>query len=66
MIKYLIIRNIRLPDGSLVHSLARRIAVNPVNGDMAVLVAILSVTDPGEGETYADLARSLAADYYNI
>jgi len=56
----------KLPDGSSVHSLARRIAVNPVNGDMAVLVAILSVTDPDEGETYADIARALAADYYNI
>ena len=56
----------KMSDGSMVHSLARRIAVNPLSGDMAVVVAILSVTDPGEGETYADIARALAADYYNI
>lgn len=33
---------------------------------MAVAIAVLSITDPGEGESYADIARALAADYYNI
>ncbi|MBR2697093.1 MAG: EAL domain-containing protein [Clostridia bacterium] len=56
----------KMPDGSVVHSFARRIAVNPVNGDMAVAVAVLSVSEPDEGASYAEIARALAADYYNI
>ena len=55
-----------MPDGSIVHSFARRIAVNPVNGDVAIAVAVLSISKPDEGATYANIARALAADYYNI
>ena len=58
--------NETMPDGSVVHSFARRIAVNPVTGSTAVVAAVLSISDPSEGETYADIARALAADYYNI
>ena len=58
--------NETMPDGSVVHSFARRIAVNPQTGSTAVVVAVLSISEPGEGETYADIARALAADYYNI
>ncbi len=56
----------KMPDGSVVHSFARRIGVNPVNGNTAVAVAVLSISDPSDGETYADIARALATDYYNI
>ena len=56
----------QLPDGSVVHSFARRLIVNPVTGTTAVVLAVLSVTDPDEGATYASIARALAADYYNI
>ena len=55
-----------MPDGSIVHSFARRIAVNPVNGNIAIAVAVLSISQPDEGTTYANIARALAADYYNI
>ena len=55
-----------MPSGVIIHSFARRIAVNPVNGDIAVAVAVLSITEPDEGTTYANIARALAADYYNI
>lgn len=55
-----------MPDGSTVHSFARWISTNPVTGTKAVAVAVLSVTDPNEGATYASIARALAADYYNI
>lgn len=58
--------NETMPDGSVVHSFARRIAVNPLTGSVAVAVAVLSISEPGGAETYADLARALAADYYNI
>ena len=56
----------KLPDGSVVHAFARRINCNPVTGSMAVALAVLSVSEPSEGETYADIAQALAADYYNI
>ncbi len=56
----------KLPDGSIVHSFARKIGVNQVTGNIAVAVAILSITDPDDGATYVDIARALAADYYSI
>ncbi len=55
-----------MPDGSIVHSFARKIGVDPVNGTIAVAVAVLSIEDKKEGATYASIARSLAADYYNL
>ena len=56
----------QMPDGSVVHSFARRIGVNPVTGTVAVAAAVLSVSSPEEKTTYADIARALASDYYNI
>ena len=56
----------KMADGSVVHSFARRIGVNPVTGCVAVAVAVLSISEPDEGASYADIARALAADYYNI
>ena len=38
----------KMPDGTVVHSFARRIAVNSVTGTAAVAVAVLSVTSPNE------------------
>ena len=57
----------RMPDGSKAHAFVKRIAVNPVSGNTAVVIAVLSITEPNdESTTYADIARALAADYYNI
>ncbi len=56
----------QMPDGSVVHAFARRIGANPVTGTVAVAIAVLSISEPNEGATYADIARALAADYYNI
>ena len=56
----------KTPDGSVVHALARPIGVNPVTGNTAVAVAVLSVTEPSDEATYADIARALAGDYYSI
>ena len=56
----------KMPDGSTVHSFARRIGANPVKGTIAVAVAVLSITDESEGASYSDIARALAADYYNL
>ena len=38
--------NETMPDGSVVHSIARVLDVNPVNGNIAAAVAVLSITDP--------------------
>ena len=38
----------KMPDGSIVHSFARRIGVNPVTGTIAVAVAVLSIREPNE------------------
>ena len=56
----------QLPDGSVIHSFAKRIFVNPVDGTVAIATAVLSITEANEGITYAFIARSLAADYQNI
>ena len=56
----------KMPDGSVIHSFARRIGINPVNGNIAVAIAVLSITEPNDNTTYAEIARALAADYYNI
>ena len=56
----------KMPDGSVVHAFARRISTNPITGSIAVAIAVLSISEPSEGETFAEIAQALAADYYNI
>jgi len=56
----------QMPDGSVIHAFARKISVNPVTGTAAAAVAVLSISEPNDGATYAEIARALAADYYNI
>ena len=56
----------QLPDGSFVHGVLNPIGTNESAGTTAVAIAILSITDPDMSTTYADIARALAADYYNI
>lgn len=36
----------KMPDGSVIHSFARMIGTNPVSGEIAIAVAVLSITDP--------------------
>jgi hypothetical protein len=51
----------------VVHAFARRISINPVTSCVAVALAVLSIAAPDEERTtYAEIAQSLAADYYNI
>ena len=56
----------KMQDGSVIHSFSRRISTNPVTGNVAVAVAVLSVSEPDERTTYAEIARALAADFFNI
>ena len=56
----------KLDDGSPVHVVINPVGTNQVTGATAVAIAVLSVSDPDESTTYAEIARALAADYYNI
>ena len=44
----------KMADGSIVHSFVRRIGTNPVTGDSAVAVAVLSISEPGDIPAAAD------------
>lgn len=55
-----------LPDGYRIYSFLRYIGTNPVTGKKAVAEVILSTLNYKEGTTYEEIARALAADYYNI
>ena len=38
----------KMPDGSVIHSFARRIGINPVTGTAAIAIAVLSIREPNE------------------
>ena len=61
-----IVTDERIPDGSRVHTLLRTIATNKVDGTTAVAVAVIAVTDNPEELSYANIARALASDYFNL
>ena len=52
-------------DGSTFHFFARRVHCNPVTQSAAIVIAVLSISEPDE-TSYADIARALATDYDNI
>ncbi|MBO4845141.1 MAG: EAL domain-containing protein [Lachnospiraceae bacterium] len=57
----------RLPNSNTtIHTIMKRVAVNPVKGTRSVAVAVLAVTDDTEGITYASIANSLAGDYFSL
>ncbi len=58
--------DIQLPDDLTAHAFVRRISTNPATGTAAVAIAILSISGREEGTTYAEIARALATDYYQI
>ncbi len=58
--------NERLPDGSTSHTIFKRVADNPVNGRTAIAFVVISITDKSDEISYSNIARSLAADYFNI
>ena len=55
----------KVGENSTVHSLIRRVAVNPVTGTVAVAIAVLAVMQENEnvGTTYAHIAKALSSDY---
>ena len=54
-----------LPNGSAVHAAINPISRDAVTGAAALAVVVLSISEPND-TTYADIARALASDYYNI
>ena len=56
----------KLPDGSTVRSFVRWLADNPLTDAAAVAVAVISVTDAEQDTTYENIARALAADYFDL
>ena len=56
----------KLPDGSVVHYFVCKLADNPLTGKTAVVAVVLSIKDAVEGETYTNIARALATDYFHI
>ena len=56
-----------LPDGAVVHTFCKRIAVNHVNRTKAVAVAILAITDDKNTPvTYTNIAKALSSDYVSL
>ena len=56
----------RLPEGSKAHYYISRLAENPLTKKISIVIAVLSVVDAGHGETYANIARALATDYFHL
>ena len=56
----------KLPDNSIAHYFIKRVAINPLTGTIALFVAVFSVLDAEEGATYANIARALVRDYFNL
>ncbi len=58
-----------MSDGSTVHAIIKRIAVNPVTGASALAVAVLAVIDKNAQNAavgYAQIATALSSDYYDL
>ncbi|WP_022768534.1 MULTISPECIES: sensor domain-containing diguanylate cyclase [unclassified Butyrivibrio] len=56
-------------DGRSIQLFMRRVAVNPITGDSAVAIVILSISDGSKadtGLTYNYIARALSEDYVNM
>ena len=55
-----------LPNGTTVHSCMRRVAVNEISGTFATVVVVLSISTGDLSITYANIAKALAADYFDL
>ena len=55
-----------LPDNSVVHYFVRRLITNEKNGTVAVVVAVLTIFDSVQGNSYSNIAKALASDYVHL
>ncbi len=58
--------NETMPNGSIIHAIFGRIAVDPVTERTAVAVSVISITDSNDVTTYESLVKVISADYINI
>ena len=59
----------KMPEGSRVHSLLKRVAVNPVTGTTALAAIVLAVMDDSSTHSsmsFAQIANALSADYFDL
>ncbi|MCR4619032.1 MAG: EAL domain-containing protein [Lachnospiraceae bacterium] len=59
----------RSPDGKAIHTLFRRLAVNPVTGRKAIAVIMLEIRDENKDFntlTYGSIALALSSDYLSL
>ena len=49
--------------GKNLHCLIRRVAINPVTGRKAIMVAVLDITEDKEALSFSNVAQALLADY---
>lgn len=56
----------RFDDGTTIHACMRRVAFNEETKCSATVLAVLSITPSEEGTTYANIARALVADFFNL
>ncbi len=58
-----------LPDGSTIHTIIKRVATNPVTGASTLVEAVLAIMnekDENAGLTYANIAKALSTDYFDL
>ncbi len=55
-----------LPNGSALHAAINPVSKDTVTGAAALAIVVFSVSEPDADTSYADIARALASDYYNI
>ncbi|MBE7003326.1 MAG: bifunctional diguanylate cyclase/phosphodiesterase [Ruminococcaceae bacterium] len=58
-----------MANGSTVHAIVKRVAVNPVSGASTMAIAVLAVLDKkreNAGLTYANVAKALSIDYIDL
>ena len=58
--------DIRMSDQRAAHLFLRPAVTNPVTKASAVIVVVVSVWNTNQGITYANIARALATDYFNL
>lgn len=65
----LVVVDEEFPNGETVHSVAKRVATNPVEGTAAVVVSVVAITENtgrSPAVTYAGVAYALSSDYRHI
>ncbi|MDO4803574.1 MAG: EAL domain-containing protein [Lachnospiraceae bacterium] len=56
----------KMPDGAVVHSFVRRLSVNPVTGSVAVIIAVLSITEPLQSLADGSAEDKMPQDYTKL